>query len=137
MKLKYLLLLLPLSVNAETYQWKPIKVVDGDTVKFEANWVPKPLKQEISIRVMGIDTPEKKPRNKCEQEDALAQKASAFTKEKVSHAQSIQVELLDWDKYGGRMLGNVIIDGKLLSEELIANGLARPYFGEAKASWCQ
>ena len=137
MKLKYLLLLLPLSVNAETYQWKPIKVVDGDTIKFEANWVPKPLKQEISIRVMGIDTPEKKPRNKCEQEDALAQKASAFTKEKVSHAQSIQVELLDWDKYGGRMLGNVIIDGKLLSEELIANGLARPYFGEAKASWCQ
>ena len=137
MKLKYLLLLLPLSVNAETYQWKPIKVVDGDTIKFEANWVPKPLKQEISIRVMGIDTPEKKPRNKCEQEDALAQKASAFTKEKVSHAQSIQVELLDWDKYGGRMLGNVIIDGKLLSEELIANGLARPYFGEAKSSWCQ
>ena len=137
MKLKYLLLLLPLSVNAETYQWKPIKVVDGDTIKFEANWVPKPLKQEISIRVMGIDTPEKKPRNKCEQEDALAQKASAFTKEKVSNAQSIQVELLNWDKYGGRMLGNVIIDGKLLSEELIANGLARPYFGEAKSSWCQ
>lgn len=119
------------------YDWKPIKVLDGDTIKFEASWVPKPLKPEISVRVLGVDTPEKKPRNKCEQEDVLAQKASAFTKDAVKNAKSIQVKLDDWDKYGGRVLGTIIIDGKNLTDELIANGLARAYHGEAKSSWCE
>lgn len=138
---KYLITLLLVSnfVNAEevTYNWKPIKVLDGDTVKFEASWVPKPLKQEISVRVLGIDTPEKKPRNKCDQEDELAQKASKFTKDKIANAKSIQVKVDDWDKYGGRILGHIIIDNKSISDELIENGLARPYHGEAKSSWCK
>lgn len=138
---KYLITLLLVSnfVNAEevTYNWKPIKVLDGDTVKFEAPWVPKPLKQEISVRVLGIDTPEKKPRNKCDQEDKLAQKASKFTKDKIANAKSIQVKVEDWDKYGGRILGHIIIDNKSISDELIENGLARPYHGEAKSSWCK
>lgn len=138
---KYLITLLLVSnfVNAEevTYNWKPIKVLDGDTVKFEASWVPKPLKQEISVRVLGIDTPEKKPRNKCDQEDELAQKASKFTKDKIANAKSIQVKVEDWDKYGGRILGHIIIDNKSISDELIENGLARPYHGEAKSSWCK
>jgi micrococcal nuclease len=119
------------------YDWKPIKVIDGDTIKFEAEWVPKPIKPEISVRVLGIDTPEKKPRNKCDEEDALAQQASAFTKEAVAKAKLVQVKLDAWDKYGGRVLGYVIIDGKNLGDELIANGLARPYHGEAKSSWCK
>lgn len=119
------------------YDWKPIKVIDGDTIKFIVDWVPKPIKPEISVRILGIDTPEKKPRNKCIEEDVLAQKASAFTKEAVSKAKSIQVKLDDWDKYGGRVLGYIIIDGKNLGDELIANGLARPYHGEAKSSWCK
>ena len=119
------------------YEWKPIKVLDGDTIKFEAPWVPAPLKPEISVRVLGVDTPEKKPRNKCEQEDALAQKASKFTKELVANAKSIQVKLEDWDKYGGRVLGTVTIDGKDLTASLIENGLARAYHGEAKSSWCE
>ena len=138
---KYLITLLLVSnfANAEevTYNWKPIKVLDGDTVKFEAPWVPKPLKQEISVRVLGIDTPEKKPRNKCDQEDELAQKASKFTKDKIANAKSIQVKVEDWDKYGGRILGHIIVDDKSLGNELIENGLARAYHGEAKSSWCK
>ncbi len=139
--MKYLITLLLVSnfANAEevTYNWKPIKVLDGDTVKFEAPWVPKPLKQEISVRVLGIDTPEKKPRNKCDQEDGLAQKASKFTKDKIANAKSIQVKVEDWDKYGGRILGHIIVDDKNLGNELIENGLARAYQGEAKSSWCK
>jgi endonuclease YncB( thermonuclease family) len=86
---------------------------------------------------LGIDTPEKKPRNKCEQEDALAQKASAFTKEAITKGKKIEVKLESHDKYGGRMLGYVVIDGKNLGDELITNGLARAYHGEAKSSWCE
>jgi endonuclease YncB( thermonuclease family) len=44
--------------------------------------------------------------------------------------------LMDWDKYGGRVLGDVLLDGKSLRAELISQGFAREYYGEAKQSWC-
>lgn len=118
------------------YTWKVEKVLDGDTVKFQVPFLPAPLKPVLSVRVLGVDTPEKKPRNHCDKEDVLAQKASAFTKETVAKAKVVQVKLVDWDKYGGRVLGDVLIDGKPLSEMLIQNGLARAYFGEKKSDWC-
>jgi hypothetical protein len=31
----------------------------------------------------------------------------------------------------------MILDGKSLRAQLIANGFAREYFGEAKQSWCK
>jgi endonuclease YncB( thermonuclease family) len=39
-------------------------------------------------------------------------------------------------KYGGRVLGDVIIDGEPLSKKLIASGYAIPYDGGTKKSWC-
>lgn len=130
-----LLLLFSNSVYADT-TWKPIRVVDGDTVKFEAPWVPEPLKPEISIRVMGIDTPEKAPHSKCNYENMLAHKATDFTEQFIKNGESISVNLIGWDKYGGRMLGYIIVDGEDLSTQLIKNGYARPYHGEKKQSWC-
>jgi endonuclease YncB( thermonuclease family) len=112
------------------------RVIDGDTVAFEAAWLPEPLKKELSIRVFGVDTPEKGFRAQCPKEDVMGQKASEFTKHAVASAQKRQVILMDWDKYGGRVLGDVILDGKSLRQALIANGLAREYYGEAKTSWC-
>ena len=29
------------------------RVIDGDTVAFQANWLPDPLKKELSLRVFG------------------------------------------------------------------------------------
>ena len=135
-KLLIALMFISSSVSAELYEWKVDKVLDGDTIKFKVDFLPTPLPSTLSVRVLGVDTPEKKPRNKCEQEDVLAQKASAFTKERVAHAQKIQVNLKGWDKYGGRVLGDVFIDDANLAHELIEKGLAREYHGEAKSSWC-
>ena len=112
------------------------RVIDGDTVAFEAKFLPDPLKKELSIRVFGVDTPEKGFRAQCPKEDVMGQKATEFTKHAVASAQKRQVILMDWDKYGGRVLGDVILDGKSLRQALIANGLAREYYGEAKQSWC-
>ena len=112
------------------------RVIDGDTVAFEAAWLPDPLKKELSIRVFGVDTPEKGYRAQCPKEDVMGKKATEFTKQAVISAQKRQVVLMDWDKYGGRVLGDVILDGKSLRQALIANGLAREYYGEAKTSWC-
>jgi endonuclease YncB( thermonuclease family) len=119
-----------------TYDANITRVIDGDTVAFEAPFLPEPLKKELSIRVFGVDTPEKGFRAKCPQEDQRGQAATAFTKKMVAQAGKRQIILMDWDKYGGRVLGDVILDGKSLRMMLITNGFAREYYGEAKQSWC-
>jgi len=119
-----------------TYDAIITRVIDGDTVAFQANFLPDPLKKELSIRVFGVDTPEKGFRAGCPSEDVKGQAASAFTKSQINAATHRQVVLMDWDKYGGRVLGDVILDGKSLRTMLIQNGYAREYYGEAKQSWC-
>lgn len=120
-----------------TYDATIVRVSDGDTVVVEAKWIPAPMKPQIAVRIFGVDTPEKGGRAQCPAEDAKGQAASAFTKDLVAKATKIQYTLYDWDKFGGRVLGDMVLDGKSLREQLIANGLARPYFGEAKQSWCK
>jgi endonuclease YncB( thermonuclease family) len=119
-----------------TYDAVITRVIDGDTVAFQANFLPDPLKKELSIRVFGVDTPEKGFRAGCPSEDTRGQAASAFTKAQINAAIHRQVVLMDWDKYGGRVLGDVLLDGKSLRMMLIQNGYAREYYGEAKQSWC-
>jgi len=119
-----------------TYDVEIIKVTDGDTVVFAAPWLPKPLKPQLAVRVYGVDTPEKGHRAQCPQEAQRGEMASQFTKNAVAKSLKRQVVLYDWDKFGGRVLGDVLLDGQSLRAALIQNGLAREYYGEAKQSWC-
>jgi endonuclease YncB( thermonuclease family) len=112
------------------------RVVDGDTVAFRADWLPDPLKKELSIRIFGVDTPEKGHRAQCPSEAQRGEMASAFTKQVVAAAKTRQIALMGWDKYGGRVLGDVILNGQSLRQMLIQNGFAREYYGDAKQSWC-
>lgn len=112
------------------------RVIDGDTVAFSASWLPAPLKKELSLRVYGVDTPEKGFRAKCASEDKHGKAASEFTTLMLKSSTKRQIVLMDWDKYGGRVLGDVVLDGKSLRSLLIQNGYAREYYGEAKTSWC-
>lgn len=112
------------------------RVIDGDTVAFQANFLPDPLKKELSIRVFGVDTPEKGFRAGCPSEAQRGEAATAFTKAQLAAATKRQVVLMDWDKYGGRVLGDVLLNGQSLRAMLIQNGFAREYYGEAKTSWC-
>ena len=112
------------------------RVIDGDTVAFQANFLPDPLKKELSIRVFGVDTPEKGFRAGCPSEAQRGEAASAFTKAQIAAATKRQVVLMDWDKYGGRVLGDILLNGQSLRAMLIQNGFAREYYGEAKKSWC-
>ena len=143
-KLFLLLLIVPVLALAQpkqkpgvTYDAVITRVIDGDTVAFQADFLPAPLKKELSIRVYGVDTPEKGFRAQCPSEAQRGEAASAFTKQLITNSQQRQVVLMDWDKYGGRVLGDVILNGVSLRQQLIANGFAREYYGEAKTSWCQ
>jgi micrococcal nuclease len=124
------------NIEPVEYSWRVIRVVDGDTVQFEAPWVPAPIAQRISVRVFGVDTPEKGHRAQCPREAVLGQRATEYTRNMIASATNVRVALRDWDKYGGRVLGDIIIDGRSLRTSLINEGLAREYFGESKTSWC-
>ena len=67
---------------------------------------------------------------------ATCEAASVFTKGLINASQQRQVILYSWDKFGGRVLGDIILNCQSLRTQLIANGFAREYYGEAKTSWC-
>ena len=124
-------------VDMEVYDFPITRIIDGDTVAFEAEFLPDPLKKELSIRVYGVDTPEKSWRGECDSEKELGEKASKFTKKLIDEAVDVQVAIYKWDKFGGRVLGDIIIDGKSLRYALIEKGYAREYYGDKKESWCE
>ncbi len=120
-----------------TYDTTIIRVSDGDTIVIAAPYLPQPLKPQLSVRIYGVDTPEKGGRAGCAQEAAAAEKASAWTKELVKNGRQFKVTLYAWDKFGGRVLGDILVDGQSVRQGLIKNGHAREYYGDKKQSWCE
>ena len=126
----------PKTPESKVYDFEITRVIDGDTVEFKADFLPAPLKPVLSIRVYGVDTPEKSWRGQCDKEKKMGEEASKFTAKLIKDAKKIQVAIMEWDKFGGRVLGDIIIDGKSLTKMLIEKGYAREYYGDKKQSWC-
>jgi endonuclease YncB( thermonuclease family) len=145
-RLLLILLLVPTLVFAQVkapkqprgvvYDAQILRVSDGDTIVIAAPFLPQPLRPELAVRIYGVDTPEKGWRGQCDSEKQRGEAASVFTKNLVSASQQRQVVLYGWDKFGGRVLGDIILNGQSLRAELIRNGHAREYYGTAKQSWC-
>lgn len=131
-------LALEIANDNRVYNWKVLRIVDGDSLEIANEFLPQELK--LFVRIKGIDTPEKAPRAKCEKENILAQKASNYTKNSIEKAQKnhqkITFSEIKWDKYGGRIVAKVMIDNNDLGQELVRSGLARVYYGEKKKTWC-
>jgi endonuclease YncB( thermonuclease family) len=115
-----------------------VRVVDGDTLVVRAHiW----LGQEVQtlVRLSGIDAPEL--RGGCRTERDLPQRARAHLANHLAAADGhwAHVRLYDIrvDKFGGRVLARVVTDdGGDLGQGLVAAGLARPYGGQGRGSWC-
>lgn len=94
--------------------------IDGDTAKVLFNG------ETIKVRFLAIDTPETKHPTK--DEEAYGKDASEYTCNRLKKAKDITLEFDPnsdkLDKYN-RYLAWVFIDGSLLQEELISNGLAK------------
>lgn len=138
MKIKFLfplILLLSFRSFAQTYNWPVSYVVDGDTVKVFIASLPDKL-NPISVRILGIDTPEKGDKASCKKERELAEQATAFTQQAIGSAKKVEfINIQGWDKYH-RILAEVMVDGKNLGTLLVQEGLAREYKGGKRASWC-
>lgn len=130
------LALIPVTANAAEIQLREFRdrvCYDGDTCYIDVPFLPDSLRK-MSIRILGIDTPEIK--GKCDKEKELALEAREFANKAFREAKEIDYQDLGWDKYGGRLLTNVYLDGKLYSKMIIDAGLARPYDGGTKEGWC-
>ena len=88
---------------------------DGDTCYVIAPTLPEPL-QKMSVRILGIDTPEM--RAECAEEKKLALKGREFANKMFRAAEKIEFANLKWDKYGGRVLVDVYLDGSFIKMKL-------------------
>ncbi len=130
------LAMLPASAMAADYAWPVLKVIDGDTVKVDASADMPPELARLSVRLLGVDTPEKGHRAKCDEERAAGRAATAFTEEMIAGASAIVVRDPKWGKWGGRVLADLVLDGRSLSDTLIRMGYGRAYDGGKRGSWC-
>lgn len=125
------------AARAGDYGWPVVRVIDGDTVAVDASSDMPPELASVSVRLRGVDTPEKGGRAKCDTERTAGQAATAFTTDALAVAESVFVRDPAWGKWGGRVIADLIVDGRSLSAALIETGHGRPYDGGRRGSWCE
>tara|TARA_Y100000766_G_scaffold224492_1_gene197115 strand:+ start:54 stop:455 length:402 start_codon:yes stop_codon:yes gene_type:complete len=113
------------------YKCKVTRVVDGDTVDIDIDlgfgvWLHKER-----VRIYGIDTPESRTRDKVEKRFGLL--AKEFVKGFVKGS-SVILRTQKYDAKGkfGRILGDIVVDDKSLSETMIQEHHAVAYHGQSK-----
>ena len=116
------------------YKCNIIKVVDGDTVDVDIDlgfgiWI-----KDERVRIMGIDTPESRTRDKTEKKFGLASKAKLKSLLGKTGVLKTQVNKKGEDMKGkfGRILGDFQVGARMVTEILCEEGYAVPYFGGSK-----
>jgi endonuclease YncB( thermonuclease family) len=102
------------------------RVVDGDTIHAPFG---------VKYRLMGFDTPEIF-HSQCDAELELGMAAKERLEEILASGEVRVIESGRTDKYR-RTLAHVEVDGVDVGKILIGEGLARPYKGEKRKSWCE
>lgn len=110
------------------------EIYDGDTVKIIVLFGDLPVK--LSLRILGVDTPEiKNGEGRLPEEHSAAIKVRDYMRS-LFPKNIAKICIRDWDKYGGRVLGELFLEtGENVSEILIHGKWARPYRGEKKKAW--
>lgn len=140
-----MILLIALSIGANAEALKNIvfenavveeitSIYDGDTFRANIKGYPKIVGYRMSIRLLGIDTPEM--RAKCSKEKELARAAKKLTVSLLRGADHIELRNIKRGKYF-RILADVYVDGVSIANELIKNNLAVKYDGGTKIDWCK
>ena len=117
------------------YRVKVLRVVDGDTVDVDIDLGFGVVLSDERVRIMGIDTPESRTRDKVEKVFGLASKnrlKSLIGKTAILKTQ-INKDGEDMKGKFGRVLGDFVTeDGRMATDVLIEEGHCVPYFGGSK-----
>ena len=116
------------------YRCEIIKVVDGDTVDVNIDLGFGVWLKDERVRIMGIDTPESRTRDKTEKKFGLASKAKLKSLLGKTGVLKTQVNKNGEDMKGkfGRILGDFQVGARMVTEILCEEGYAVPYFGGSK-----
>ena len=117
------------------YKCNIVKIVDGDTVDVDIDLGFGVWLKDERVRIMGIDTPESRTRNKIEKKFGLAAKAklkSLLGKQTVLQT-TINKKGVDMKGKFGRVLGDFLQNDKSVAKIMCETGHAVAYFGGAKA----
>ncbi len=110
-------------------------IFDGDT--FSAGvMLDADVEITVRVRLINVDTPEMN--GKCKAEKIMAQSARDLLATLMPRGTVVELENIKDDKYLGRINANVILpDGRDVGRVMIDSGLARPYSGGKRKSWCE
>ena len=119
------------------YRCRVIKVIDGDTVDVDIDLGFDIVLRDERVRIMGIDTPESRTRDKVEKKFGLASKArlKELIGGKSGPILKTKINKKGEDMRGkfGRILGDFVTDsGRLVTDILVEEGHAVAYFGGSK-----
>jgi micrococcal nuclease len=117
------------------YRVKILKVVDGDTVDVDIDLGFGIVLTDERVRIMGIDTPESRTRDKVEKKFGLASKARLKSLLGKTGILKTQINKKGEDMKGkfGRILGDFVAeDGRMVTDILVEEGHAVAYFGGSK-----
>ena len=107
------------------------RVVDGDTVDVDIDLGFGVILKKERVRIMGIDTPESRTRDKVEKKFGLASKARL--KEILGKEAVLVCKEYDAKGKFGRVLGDFTTkDGRMVTDVLVEEGHAVAYFGGSK-----
>ena len=117
------------------YRVKIVKVIDGDTVDVDIDLGFGIILSDERVRIMGIDTPESRTRDKVEKKFGLASKARLKSLLGKTGVLKTQINKNGEDMKGkfGRILGDFVAeDGRMVTDILVEEGHAVAYFGGSK-----
>jgi micrococcal nuclease len=113
------------------YSCTVTKVVDGDTIDVVLD-LGFSILHKCRVRLYGIDTPESRTRDKDEK--VRGKLAAKFLEDAITNGKTIvlQSKLKDSKGKFGRVLGDIVVDGLNINQEMILNFLAVKYHGQSK-----
>jgi micrococcal nuclease len=117
------------------YRAKVVKVIDGDTVDVDIDLGFGVVLTDERVRIMGIDTPESRTRDKVEKVFGLASKKRLKELLGKTAILKTQINKNGEDMKGkfGRILGDFVsVDGRMVTDILVEEGHAVAYFGGSK-----
>ena len=114
------------------YRCKVLKVVDGDTADVDIDLGFGIVLTDERVRLMGIDTPESRTRNKEEKVRGLLSKK--YLQDAIKKSKKLTIKTHKGSETGkfGRILGEVFADGKNLNLQMCKEGYAVAYYGQNK-----
>ena len=103
-----------------------IRIIDGDTIEVDAHpWPGHAVR--VSVRLRGIDTPER--RSRCAEQRAAALLARDELERLVTGVPTVELINVSGGKYYGRVLADMTAGNLDVADAMLKSGLARAYQG--------